>query len=136
MFRKKVTHTKGRDISHAKLLPMIQEVLKRGSSFTFKAQGHSMYPVIKDGDHVTLSPIKEDDYQMGSIVCFQNPVTRSLSIHRIVGIADNRFLIQGDNLVEPDGFFNAEELFGVVTAIKPPEKESLLKKIMKKLGVK
>jgi len=56
--------------------------------------GNSMEPGLHRGDLVVLH--QTDDYQVGDIVTYRHPTVGRV-IHRIVAVADDRFVLKGDN---------------------------------------
>ena len=78
-----------------------------------------MSPFIKDGDVITIAPVRPSQRDphaptpsshppgevpglrtcgIGQVVAFVTPVNQRLVVHRIIGRHESRFLIQGDNL--------------------------------------
>ena len=79
--------------------------IKRDSSeFKVKIVGNSMYPTLKDGEIVTIQPLRSK-YAVGDIVCFFRDKLY-LVVHRIVKIIKRSnkiiYITQGDNMEHPD----------------------------------
>ena len=86
------------------LKDILVDVMKKGAAMRFQAKGFSMSPFIRDGDVLTLSPLKNHLPQIGDTVAFISPATESLLIHRVIGKRGGpTFLLKGDNLPEGDG---------------------------------
>ncbi len=77
-----------------------------------------MFPFIKDGDILTISPYKGLNPEIGDIAAFFNSITNKLTIHRIIGIADKKYMAKGDCCFRNDGYQMKHHLIGTVTDIK------------------
>jgi hypothetical protein len=96
---------------------LMAAVLTRGAPFRFQASGFSMFPFIRDGDVITLSPTPAR-LRFGDVVAFANPGNDRLTVHRIVHIARHSYLMRGDNLPEPDGFVSYAGILGRVICVE------------------
>jgi phage repressor protein C with HTH and peptisase S24 domain len=105
-------------LSGRSLTELLRAVLDKGKPFRFRARGLSMSPFIKDGDVVTVAPLRGATPQTGDIAAFLHPATGQLAIHRIVGAKSGRFTLKGDNAVETDGALPAATLLGLVTRVE------------------
>jgi hypothetical protein len=92
-------------ISNQMLLELMREVLAKGAVFQFRATGWSMTPFIKDGDVITIAPLKKERLSPGKVVAYIQSATGHLVVHRVIGRQGASFLIQGDNT-----FSRADEL--------------------------
>lgn len=91
-------------------------VTEKGKKFRFLARGFSMSPFIKDGDLITVSPLKERRLKKGDIVAFYDPdKNHKLCVHRIISIKNDVCQIKGDNLHSPDGFFSQDKILGMIS---------------------
>lgn len=83
---------------------VVNKIKRDLSEFQVKIVGNSMYPTIKDGETVSIHPIKKK-YEIGDIICFLRE-KQYLIVHRIVKIIKNSnkttFITQGDNMEHPD----------------------------------
>jgi signal peptidase I len=104
--------------SGASLAELLCATLAKGVPFRFKVKGFSMTPFIRDGDIVTISSLTEAGLSFGRPVAFINPETRTLAIHRVVGMSGIRYLIKGDNALEPDGVISKDNILGYVTRVQ------------------
>jgi len=77
-----------------------------------------MYPFIKDGDLVTISPLRNETPRLGDAVAFCLPDSGKLAVHRIVGKTTEGFMTQGDNAAVADGIVPSGDIFGLVTRIE------------------
>jgi len=82
----------------------------------FRVSGHSMYPLLQDGQEVEAEPINE--YKIGDVVVAQHPFQRDLIvIKQITAIRDQNFRLQGVNREESSdnfGYLPLEDIIGKV----------------------
>ena len=105
-------------LSSATLLDLLRAVLNRGVPFRFQAKGLSMWPFIKDGDVITVCPLKDQRLLKGDIVAFIHPGNGRLAVHRIMRERAGGFDLKGDNVMETDGIVRRENILGVVSRIE------------------
>jgi signal peptidase I len=105
-------------LSGSGLKDLLKAVMARNRPFRFRAGGSSMAPFIKDGDVVTLSPLRERRLRPGDPVAFCSNETGMLIVHRIVRKRPEGFLVRGDNAAHPDGTVPAADILGWVTRIE------------------
>ena len=105
-------------ISGAALAELLQDVLKKGLPFTFRARGFSMSPFIKDGDDLTLFPLNGISPGLGDVVAFIHKGSGVPFIHRVVGKKEDTYLLKGDNAKETDGFISASDILGSVRMVE------------------
>ena len=105
-------------LSETTLVELLQEVLSKGAPFRFRAKGFSMYPFIKDGDVITVSPLRRTSLSLGDVVAFIPPRTEKLTIHRVIGKKGNSCLIRGDNTSQNDGLIHETNILGYVTRVE------------------
>jgi len=72
-------------------------------------KGNSMYPHIKDGDAVLVTPKADKDVQVGEVVVFPDPEELEQSVvHRVVALEEEKGAVyavtKGDNNPEEDPF--------------------------------
>ena len=85
-----------------------------------------MFPFIRDGDIITVSPLSGSVPRIGDVLAFTHPETGKLLVHRIVGMTGNFFLLKGDNRFYIDGFVPKEGILGCVTNVERSGKVRLL----------
>lgn len=97
------------------------EILQLGKSLRFQARGHSMQPLVRDGDFLLVKPLGERRPGLGDVVLC---VTESdeVLVHRVIRRhlrSDGyHFLVQGDQVAQPDGWIARDQIYGKVEAIK------------------
>jgi hypothetical protein len=104
-------------LSDRDLRGLLGDLLARGGSLRFKAKGYSMSPFIRDGDVITVAPISPAKLCWGDIAAFRRCGTDHLTIHRVVGVQDDSFLMKGDNAPHIDGLIPASEVLGRVIKV-------------------
>ncbi len=104
-------------IAPAPLMDLLQAVMGRGTSIELRAKGFSMDPFIKDGDVLTLSPLRTREPRLGEVVAFKLPEAGKISIHRVIHTKADSCLIKGDCCSEPDGFIPKTNILGLVNRI-------------------
>ncbi len=74
----------------------VLESIQAGESVKIRVKGNSMYPFLKEGNAILLSPFEAKELKPESIVLF---AYRDIYIlHRIIARKDDRLIIQGDNV--------------------------------------
>lgn len=83
---------------------LVNKIKRDSSEFKVKIVGNSMYPILKDGEIISIQP-RKSNYAVGDIVCFFRD-RLYLIVHRIVKIikSSNKimYITQGDNMEHPD----------------------------------
>jgi hypothetical protein len=102
----------------ADLRDFLAAVVERGAEFRFTARGASMYPFIRDGDAVTVSPLGVRPPRVGDVVAVRNVGAASLVVHRIVAQDGARYTTRGDNAGGADDSVPYSDLLGVVTRVE------------------
>lgn len=91
-------------------------ILNGGHKIRFRAHGESMRPFILDGDIVEVQPIEMVKPNRGDVVLCRLGDGR-LVVHRVVQVAPDNVLIQGDALPYPDGRIPYTHVLGRVSTI-------------------
>jgi len=97
---------------------LFRAVVDNGALFRFRAKGFSMNPFIKDGDVITVAPLKDYKLRIGDVASYIHPQSRRVIVHRVVGKRGDSFLIKGDGLQEMDGPVQLKNIFGYVKKIE------------------
>ena len=106
-------------LSGEALLELMRAVLARGVPFRFCARGWSMAPFIRDGDVITVSPLRDVLPGVGEVVAFARPGAGKLVVHRVVASRGSALLIQGDSAPpRSDGIVARDNLLGRVTRVE------------------
>ena len=76
-----------------------------------------MFPFIRDGDVITVSPLKSPP-RLGDVVAFRPSQRQQLFIHRVIGGKRGSYLIKGDNTAANDGFQSRASILGRVILVE------------------
>lgn len=105
-------------LSGQALLALMQDVLSRGVPFRFRARGWSMAPFLRDGDVVTVSPLRGVRPGVGAVVAFVQPNARVLVVHRVLARRGAVYVIRGDGVSASESeVVPLENLLGRVTRV-------------------
>jgi len=110
--------SEGISLSAPVIMELIEAVHEKGASFRFKAAGHSMTPAIRDGDVITISPLKDIMPRRGDVVAFRHPERPQMLVHRVLHGRGKKYYIKGDNCPEGDGWVPAENILGLITNVE------------------
>lgn len=102
---------------------LADDLLGRGISFRFQAQGRSMLPTIHDGQVLHVEPVDGAKLDIGDIVLLKSE--GRFKAHRIVRKRGARFTTQGDASFGADGEFSSSQILGRVVAKEHPVTGSL-----------
>lgn len=116
----------GVSFSGSAFVELARAVLDKGVPFRFKARGISMYPFIRHGDIITISPLSGSLPRYGEVVAFVRPTLCNLIVHRVIGRRDSDLIIKGDNIARPDGFIPTSNILGRVTKVERSGREIYL----------
>ena len=104
-------------LSGRQLGELVRTVLDQGAPFTFQAGGSSMFPFIRDGDAVTVSP-PQQEIGIGDVVAVIQPGGGRLVVHRVLARRGDAFFTKGDAATEGDGWMPREQMVGKVTRLQ------------------
>jgi hypothetical protein len=116
---------------------LLEETLNRGHSIRFRAPGDSMYPTIRNGDILTVTPIETASITIGDIILYRHK--SGVTAHRVVRTLKQseedslrtpqgsqnrsssetlRFFLRGDAAVVFDDPVSADQILGKVTLVE------------------
>lgn len=103
------------------MFPVMEEQLRAGGSFCFGPKGVSMLPLIHQGrDTVVIAPIS------GKLKKYDIPLYRrengQFVLHRVVAVKKDGYVMCGDNQYVREHGIRDEQLIGVLTEIRKPDK--------------
>lgn len=107
----------GISLSAPVIIELLEAVHEKGASFRFQARGYSMTPAIRDGDIITVAPLKNIKIGRGDVLAFRHPSRPHMLVHRVLR-KKSRYFIKGDNTPEADGWIPAENILGIVTRVE------------------
>lgn len=103
------------------LFELSTDILKKGKSIRFHATGWSMSPFIRDGDFITVSPVKSSFLKIGDIALYSTAENKII-VHRIIKKHKNNgrttLWIKGDAAFGSPEKVDAQSVLGKVTAIE------------------
>lgn len=106
------------NLSNDALLSLMRAVLEKGLPFRFRARGWSMSPFIKDGDVITVSPLRDIQPGLGDVIAFTHPLKKRVIVHRVIGKKRADFIIHGDSVDEnPHDIVPCQNLLGQVIEV-------------------
>lgn len=96
---------------------LLQLYKKANVDLKVTVNGNSMYPLVRDGDKVGITPV--ETYEIGDIVVYKN---KAIVMHRLVDIrvilhGKNIYIAKGDNNLMRDPPLMERCIIGKVTAI-------------------
>ena len=102
-------------------IELLKATLGEGAPITFRARGSSMHPFIKDGDVITVSPLRGGAPGTGDVVAFaqRETDTEKLVVHPVILTKANACFIKGDGTTGGvDVPVPAADLLGLVTKVE------------------
>ncbi|MCX6558547.1 MAG: signal peptidase I [Candidatus Aminicenantes bacterium] len=100
------------------VMELVEAMHEKGASFRFQAKGYSMTPAIRDGDLITVSPLKDILPQRGDVLAFRHPERPQMLVHRVLHKREKRYFIKGDNCPAADGWISVENILGLITKVE------------------
>jgi hypothetical protein len=97
---------------------LLRAVLEKGKDVRYEARGGSMFPLIRDGDVVTISPLAGGEPRTGEVVAFADFETGRVRVHRIVRAGNGTYRLKGDHDPGEDGAFPREAILGRVVRVE------------------
>jgi hypothetical protein len=111
-------HLDSRVSGTVRLSDLARAILEKGVCVRFCANGQSMFPCIRDGDIITIEPVRHPAAVYGDIVACYSLENQSLFVHRIIKKMPQGYLLRGDNRCSSDGFSTVENILGRVVKIE------------------
>ena len=100
--------------------PVLADMLSSGHAVRFTAPGHSMHPVIRNGDALLVTPLDRPAHP-GDILLYRDAGGRPLA-HRLVGFAAKgdslSLVLKGDSATAPDLPVRPAQVLGRVSALE------------------
>ena len=62
------------------------DIFREGKSIRFVLSGQSMYPVLREGDVLTVKPITFQEAEFGDVLTCQHRTTQKITVHRVVKV--------------------------------------------------
>ncbi len=77
-----------------------------------------MSPLIKDGDILTISSLKDRKPKVGEVVAYVHPTTKRLLVHRIIIANGNFYSIKADNVKTAIDNVAANQVLGITSNVE------------------
>jgi signal peptidase I len=111
-----------RELNGADFRELARNILRNGHQVHFRARGGSMYPFIKDGDVLEVTPYAEKlIIRCGDVLLIETNTGKFLT-HRVVNIKHHHgkdyYMIKSDASDSTDGWFRSENILGRVDVIE------------------
>ncbi len=105
-------------------IDLMREILERGGTFTFRAFGHSMFPMILPGTEVTVRPLRSVPPPLGTVLVAERD--GSLVCHRLVRVRRQEhggghrwvYHLRGDNHEADDPPFDESKVIGEIESLR------------------
>ena len=100
------------------IMELVKELLLNGKMIRARTEGKSMYPCIREGDYVTVKPVRYEEARIGDILAYERD-PGILTAHRL--LRKNSYLItKGDANISPfyDPPISPEALLGKIIKIE------------------
>lgn len=110
-----------KEIPNAEIFKCVIDSINKGDTVQLRVRGNSMYPFLKEGDIVLLSPFDDADIKPGAVVLFA--YNESHLLHRVIARNDDKLILQGDNV------------FTHVEKVKINQVVAVMKQYIKKNGI-
>jgi signal peptidase I len=94
----------------------LRDLLASGHAARFRAEGDSMHPTIRHGDHIEVAACAGSELRRGDVVLAAT--SRGLTAHRILRILPEGIITRGDNAIHRDSLVEAASILGRVMEIK------------------
>jgi len=98
-----------------------EELLHLGKSLRFRARGASMQPLVRSGDILLVKSVDPQRVRIGDVVLCSQGQDRIL-VHRVIGKRSttdgHRFLVQGDQSPQADGWLAQHQVLGRLVAVE------------------
>ena len=106
------------------------DLLKRGNSAEISASGYSMFPTLRPGDRVLVSPIKENELSAPGDILIINE-DDNLVLHRLIEIrrykeSNKVFITRGDCMNESDSPVKSDQIVGITHSFTRNNRQRVL----------
>lgn len=105
-------------LSRDTLRELAGAVLGKNLPFRIQAKGHSMSPIIKQGDIIVISPLYDNKPGCGDVLAFLDSTTNSLTVHRMVKKKGDQYFFRGDNSLGSIEMVTSQKILGRLTRIE------------------
>ena len=100
---------------------MKEFISKITNEFSIKTFGNSMYPILQNGDVITIKKINPSKIKVNDIICFQRK--NKLITHRVIYKANEKLITKGDSNPTSDGQIRTDSIVGRVELLRRNNQE-------------
>jgi hypothetical protein len=133
-----LTDVTGLPCTSAAFAGLSADILRHGKSLRFRARGASMHPLVQDGDTLLVHPLDAGVVRVGDVVLCSSGLDRVLVhrvLHRRMNSQGYSYLVQGDQMLSPDGWIPQAQVYGQVAGIERAGKRiDMRRPVMRVLG--
>jgi signal peptidase I len=109
------------DANDAAFVDVVSDLLRRGHSVRFRANGGSMHPTIREGEAITVAPARPAGIKRGDVILYR--VGRGVIAHRVARVAHQPdgglvFIPRGDASQGRDDPVKEAAILGRVVAVE------------------
>jgi signal peptidase I len=125
------SHSNGTESPSERTIELIKAVLESGNSVELPASGYSMFPTLRPGDKVLISPVTENIPPVpGDILIIKDD--NILVLHRLIEIRKDIegnivFITRGDSMNESDSPARGDQIVGIVYSFRRNNKRRSLR---------
>ncbi len=76
-----------------------------------------MYPLIRDGDTLTVAPLTGKPVYPGDVLAFLHPFSSCLVIHRVMAVGKGNTVFKGDHVRETDTRIPGKYVLGILESV-------------------
>ncbi len=77
-----------------------------------------MYPFLRDGDVLTISPLPGGHPHFGDVAAYVRPGAERMIVHRVIGGGVSGPVFKGDNVAGPDDPVTFAEVIGRISRVE------------------
>ena len=97
------------------------DLLRHGHSVRFRAKGESMHPAIREGETITVEPVRPSGVRFADIILYRTE--KAVIAHRVVSRqktvrATKAFLVRGDAAKDHDEPVAEDQILGKVVLVE------------------
>lgn len=105
----------------AAFVDVVSDLLRRGHSVRFRANGGSMHPTIREGEAITVAPVQPAEIRRGEVILYR--VGRGVIAHRVARVAHRPdgtlvFVPRGDASQSRDDPVEGTAILGRVVTVE------------------
>lgn len=105
-------------LSRDSLRELAEAVLRKNRLLRIQARGHSMSPIIRNGDIIVISPLRDRKPGYGDVLAFVHQPCNSLTVHRMIHKQNDRYYFRGDNCLGSPEMATADQLLGRLSGVE------------------